>query len=197
MACSYVGFQLPVCFFQLHWLNWVAPYCGSPGAPADSAWASTQAAGAFLPAGCSSVRRRANHHTGSLPGLPTLPHPSPHFLHRLHRLNRHSAGKTWKWSRELLRPAGGTQGRARWKRALPVMMTSSAAGEDYAEVRSWCIGRPEITCRGVTEGESDALIQSEETLHRSHSNNVKNVRYTTFCLYITIIFNRPLIKFIY
>lgn len=128
MLCSPFGPCLPECFFQLHWEHWVAPCYSSPSAPADSAWGSTQATAASLPAGCSSVKRRAGHHMGLLLGLPAH-HPLLLFLHRLHHLNPLTGETIQTWSQEPLGAAGEAQERGRWWRALlVVVMTSSTVG---------------------------------------------------------------------
>lgn len=115
---------LPAYFFQTHWARSVGPCCGSQGAPADSAWVATLESAASPPAGHSIAKKRANHHTGSPPGLPVL---HPHlldFLRLLHRPDPRLRGKTRTVSPELWRAEVGRQ--RQWMALLPLVMTSSA-----------------------------------------------------------------------
>lgn len=176
-ACGPVNSWLPGCFFQIHWVHWAAPCCGSPGAPVDSAWASIWETVVSLPAGRSSAKKRANHHMGSLLGLPALPPPLLHLLH----LNPQKGRKTRTGSPGPRRGAARTQGRGRWRRALLEVMTSSAGGGGEKGVRGWITDRPEITCREA----KTVMIDG----HMNHRNKSEEVTSDPQCIRHTFLLN--------
>ena len=147
-TCVTLGPCLPGCFFQLHWVHWSAPYCCSPGSPADSVWTSIWETSASLPAGRSNVKKRANHRTGSLLDLPTLPHPLLYLRPHRH-LNPQTGGKTRTESLGLPKASAGTRKWGRWRRASLVVRTSSAkwGGGEEGVREAWCTEMLVFTCR--------------------------------------------------